>query len=211
MIPFPSSTVVPRMTMLSAYVASLWKCASSVVFDVEGSPVSDDSLINREVASNNLPSAGTSSPVSNNTTSPTTTSFRGTSHTCSLRITLTALSSFTVLSKSNLRLASYSKAKPTPVARRIAAMIPIVSAYSFSKMEITSDKQAATSKMRITGSSNFSRYSFQIGLRLGGVSTFTPYFSLLCCTSISVSPLNIRLLFVILLFLCKKSDVKLHN
>ena len=54
-------------------------------------------------------------------------------------------------------LASYSKKKPIPVANKIAAMIPIVSAYSFSMMEIINEKAAATNNTRTTGSSNFSR------------------------------------------------------
>ena len=44
-----------------------------------------------------------------------------------------------------------------PVASKIAAMIPIVSAYSFSTMEIIKEKKAATSNTLTTGSSNFSR------------------------------------------------------
>ncbi len=44
-----------------------------------------------------------------------------------------------------------------PVANKMAAMIPIVSAYSFSMMEMISENTAATNNTRTTGSSNFSR------------------------------------------------------
>ena len=44
-----------------------------------------------------------------------------------------------------------------PVASRMAAMMPMVSAYSFSTMEMTSEKKAATSSTLTTGSWNFSR------------------------------------------------------
>ena len=38
------------------------------------------------------------------------------------------------------------------------------------------------------GSENFSRNNFHIGVRAGGVNTFSPYFSLLFNTSASVKP-----------------------
>ena len=78
--------------------------------------------------------------------SSTTTSLRGISCTCPLRITFTSVSSLTAFSKSNFLLASYSKKKPMPVANKMAAMIPIVSAYSFSMMEMISENTAATNK-----------------------------------------------------------------
>ena len=44
-----------------------------------------------------------------------------------------------------------------PVARNIAKKIPIVSAYSFSNIEIAKEKTAATKSILITGSWNFSQ------------------------------------------------------
>ena len=55
------------------------------------------------------------------------------------RITFTNVSSLTAFSRSNFLLASYSKKKPIPVASKIAAIIPIVSAYSFSMIEMINE------------------------------------------------------------------------
>ena len=156
-VPCPSTTVVPRITRFEAYVASSSKSASTVVLLITGSPVRLDSFTCKEMASSSSPSAGISSPVSRITISPTTISLRGTSCTRPLRITFTNVSSLTAFSKSNFLLASYSKKKPIPVANRMAAIIPIVSAYSFSMMEIINENAAATNSTRTTGSSNFSR------------------------------------------------------
>ena len=188
MVPCPSTTVVPRKMRLEAYVASSSKSASTVVFVTTGSPVRFDSFTCREMASSNSPSAGTSSPVSSTTISPTTTSLRGISCTCPLRITFTKVSSFTAFSRSNFFPASYSKKKPIPVASRMATIMPIVSAYSFSTMEIIKENRAATSNTLTTGSSNFSRYNFHKEGRLGGVNKFTPCSSRLFRTCSSVSP-----------------------
>ncbi len=188
MVPCPSTTVVPRKMRLEAYVASSSKSASTVVFVTTGSPVRFDSFTCREIASSNSPSAGTSSPVSSTTISPTTTSLRGISCTCPLRITFTKVSSFTAFSKSNFFPASYSKKKPILVASRMATIMPIVSAYSFSTMEIIKENRAATSNTLTTGSSNFSRYNFHKEGRLGGVNKFTPCSSRLFRTCSSVSP-----------------------
>ena len=169
-------------------MASSSKSASFVVLFTINSPVRLDSFTCSDTASTSVPSAGTSSPVFRTTMSPTTTSLRGISCTLPLRITVTGVSSPTAFSRSNFLLASYSKKKPIPVASRMAAMMPMVSAYSFSMMDITSEKHAATSSTRTTGSLNFSRYSFHMDGRLGGVNRFTPCSSLLLNTSSSVSP-----------------------
>ena len=68
-----------------------------VVFVACGSPVSDDSLTSRFSDSSSSQSAGTSSPVSTMTMSPTTMSRRATWLTLSLRMTFTGVSSFTLL------------------------------------------------------------------------------------------------------------------
>ena len=187
-VPWPSTTVVPRSTRLEAYVASSSKSASTVVLFITGSPVRFDSLTCKDMASSSSPSAGISSPVSRTIISPTTTSFRGISCTRPLRITFTKVSSFTAFSRSNFLLASYSKKKPIPVASNIAAIIPIVSAYSFSTIEMIRENSAATRSTLTTGSSNFSRYNFHREGRLGGVNRLTPYFSRFFLTSSSVSP-----------------------
>ena len=90
------------------------------------------------------------------------------------RRTFTGVSSFTVLSTSNRRLASYSNQKATPVARKMAQKIPIVSANSPSMKATTSESNAATSSTLMIGSSNFPIKSFHTDSFLAGVITFSP-------------------------------------
>ena len=108
-MPWPSTTVVPRMTVLLGYVASSSNNSSLTVLFTINSPVRLDSLICMEIASNKMPSAGTSSPVFNMTMSPTTMSLRGISCILPLRMTVTGVSSPTAFNKSNFLFASYSK------------------------------------------------------------------------------------------------------
>ena len=120
--------------------------------------------------------------------SPTTTSRLGISVTWPSRTTLTGVSSLVLFSTSNFFIASYSNQKATPVARKIAQKIPIASANSLWMNPMPSESRAATSRMRITGSLNFSKKSLHSDLRLGGVSTLAPYRCRLCSTSAPVSP-----------------------
>ena len=186
-----------RRTLLEGYVASASKSASTVVLDIIGSPVSVDSFICNDCACNSTPSAGTSSPVFSTTTSPTTTSLRDTSCTFPSRITVTITSSFTVFSTSNARAAFTSKMKPMPLARIIAKNMPIGSrkaekpAFSGPQQctqDITIDSSQAISRMRIIGSSNFSRNFFHNDSRAGGVNTFSPYLRRLSSTCCPVKP-----------------------
>ena len=159
-----------------------------MVLSIINSPVRQDSSIWREIASSNSPSAGTSSPVSSKTMSPTTISFLGTSWRFPFLITFIIISSFTWFRISNFLFASISNQNATPVAKNIAQNIPIVSAYSLWMNEIHNDNNAAMSKIRIIGSWNFSKKSFQRGVFWGGVSRLLPNFSRLSFTCASVSP-----------------------
>ena len=79
------------------------------------------------------------------TTSPTTTSRRGTSHTAPSRTTLTGMSSLTWLSRRKRRMASHSNQKPTHVARMMAQMMPMDSVKFFSTKAMASESTAAKS------------------------------------------------------------------
>ena len=197
MIPLPSTTVVPRSTLFDGYVASSSKSASTVVLAIIGSPVSVDSLICNDCACSSTPSAGTSSPVFNITTSPTTTSLREISCTLPSRRTVTIASSLTVFSTSNARAAFTSKIKPIPLASTMAKNMPMGSRNAEKPAcsgpqqcthDITIESSQAMSRMRMIGSSNFSRNFFHNDSRAGGVSTFSPYLRRLSSTCCRVSP-----------------------
>ena len=148
-----------------------------------GSPVSVDSLIWREIASNKCPSAGTSSPVSSTTISPTTTSFRGIWQIFPSRITFTKISSLTVFKTLNALFALTSKKKPTQDANMIAKNMPIGSRKAVKPLAsgpqqctpaIIMDKNHATNRILIIGSLNFSRNWLQREAFSGGVRIFSP-------------------------------------
>ena len=94
-LPLPSITFVPRSTRLEGNVASASKSSVWVVLEQMGSPVSVLSSTFKLLAESSVPSAGTSSPVSSRTKSPTTISRRGTEWLCPLRTTRTGMSSLT--------------------------------------------------------------------------------------------------------------------
>ena len=98
------------------------------------------------------------------------------------------MSSLVLFSTSNFFIASYSNQNATPVARKIAQKMPIASANSLCMKPIPSDSAAATSRMRMTGSLNFSMNRRHSDLRFGGVSRLAPYCSRLRITSSCVSP-----------------------
>ena len=110
------------------------KSCSRCDFRTIGSPVRVLSLMHNVLLATNTPSAGTSSPVSSITTSPTTNSRRNRWRTLPSRITFTLTSSLTLLSNSNFLLAFTSTRKPTTVARSTASSIPIGSSNDFMPM-----------------------------------------------------------------------------
>ncbi len=141
------------------------------------SPVNADSSENRSSAAITHPSAGRASPASSRIRSPTTMSRDGTDVGCPSRITLIATSSRWAFSTSNSLLLRYSLKNAMPVARRMAMMIPIVSRSPLPlTIETTVETATARSRIRMIGSSNFSRYCFQSGSRTGGVMALAPYF-----------------------------------
>jgi len=101
------------------------------VFLITGSPVSVLSLMLSDTESTRLPSAGTSSPVSRITTSPTTMSRRATCVMFPSRTTVTAASSFIWLSISNFLLAFSSMTNPITVASVTARKMPSGSRNAF--------------------------------------------------------------------------------
>ena len=198
--PCPSTTVVPRITRLEAYVASLSKSASTVVLLIIGSPVSDDSLTCSDTDSSRMPSAGISSPVLSRTISPTTTSLRGICLTIPSLTTVTSTSSLTVLSTSNALFAFASKMNPMVLASIIAKNMPSGSRKAAMPSwagpqqctpDITIDSTHAKRRILMIGSSNFSKKSFHSGVFAGGVSIFVPYLRLLSSISVEDRPLRL--------------------
>ncbi len=153
-----------------------------------GSPVRVDSSTLSDTASSNSPSAGTVSPLSTTTMSPTTTSHRGMLHIVLLRSTLTGTSSLTLFSRRKRRRASHSNQKLTHVASTMAPMMPIDSVKSPCRAPIASESTAATSRMRIMGSRNFSAKSSHAEWSRAGVMRLAPCRRRLAVTSSGVRP-----------------------
>ena len=212
-MPRPSVTREPRSTRSAGYVCSsavaesgrLSRRASPVgagpacagMSSTRGcfstcvdSPVRRDSSTSRELASSTRASAGTSSPPSRITRSPTTTSRRGMVSYPWERRTLTPTSSLTWFRRSNSRPAWYSLRNAMAVARKMAMRMPTLSKYSPWAVPARIDRSAAIIRMRMTGSSNFSRNSRHQGARGGGVSTLEPCWRRLSATCSGVSPAN---------------------
>ena len=84
------------------------------------------------------------------------------------------MSSFTWLSLRKRRWASHSNQKPTQVARMMAQMMPTDSVKSLWTNPMMSDSTAASRRMRMIGSRNFSSSRRQAESSFGGVMTLSP-------------------------------------
>ncbi len=151
--PSPSTTMAERksISLSDAGSAAGFLPAS---FFTAGLPLSGDSSTTMACETTSCPSAGISSPCERMIISPTTTSQRGISQTLPRRTTFTGFLSLFASRREKHRAAWFSKAQEMAVVRNRAQNTPTVSAYRFSIMLITSERQAATRRILTTGSEN---------------------------------------------------------
>ena len=132
----------------------------------------------------NFRSAGSSSPWSTRTMSPTTTSFFGISCALPSRITFTGVSLLTWFRMSNSFSACLSFRNARTVARTIAINIPMDS----TAWPVTIANSAAMTRIRMIGSSNSFASCFHQGARFGGCRRFAPCRARLSRTCWEVRP-----------------------